>query len=67
MPDYRVRWEIDIDARTPQEAAEKARAVQIRQGEPDAHAGYFEVMLRLDADEFGPIVVVDLTPEGDDA
>jgi hypothetical protein len=28
---YLVRWEIDLDADSPQEAAEKARRIQIRQ------------------------------------
>ena len=29
MPTYRVSWSLDIDARTPREAAEKARHHQI--------------------------------------
>lgn len=28
---YRVTWEIDIDACSPREAAERARAVQLRE------------------------------------
>jgi hypothetical protein len=32
MKTYRVMWEIDIDAQTPREAAEKAREIQIDLG-----------------------------------
>jgi hypothetical protein len=31
MPEYRVRWEIDVDADTPEEAAREALAIQRRQ------------------------------------
>lgn len=32
MTSYRVTWEIDVEADSPREAAEKARAIQIRDG-----------------------------------
>ena len=37
---YRVRWEIDVPAVTPQEAAAKARACMLR---PDTTATVFDV------------------------
>jgi hypothetical protein len=40
MSSYRVTWEIDIEADTPQEAAEKALEIQRR---PDSSAVVFEV------------------------
>ena len=40
MPCYLVRWEIDIDAESPREAAEQARAIQQR---PDNAATFYEV------------------------
>ena len=40
MTAYSVLWEIDIDAASPQEAAEKARAIQER---PDCAATVFDV------------------------
>lgn len=40
MPEYRIKWEIDIDAATPEEAAEKARAIQQN---PESAATVFEV------------------------
>lgn len=43
MPDYRVRWEIDIDADSPREAAEKAREIQL---DPESTAIVFEVSER---------------------
>jgi hypothetical protein len=48
----RVRWEIDLEADSPREAAEKALAIQRR---PDSTATAFEV-----TDEAGAIVHVDL-------
>lgn len=38
MPSYRVVWEIDIDADSALEAAQKARAYQLN---PDALVGHF--------------------------
>lgn len=40
MPCYLVRWEIDIDADSPREAAEMARAIQQNR---DNGATYYEV------------------------
>jgi hypothetical protein len=40
MKTYRVVWEIDIDADTPREAAEKALAIQ---RDPGSDATYFDV------------------------
>lgn len=44
MPEYRVRWEIDIEADTPQEAACKARVSATKE---DTTATVFEVEERL--------------------
>jgi hypothetical protein len=41
MTGYTVRWEIDIDADTPEEAATRARAIQL---DPDSAATFFEVL-----------------------
>lgn len=38
---YLVTWKIDIEAETPREAAEKARAIQLR---PGSIATVFEVL-----------------------
>jgi len=43
MPNYRLRWEIDIEAATPIEAAEKALAAQRK---PDGIATIFDVWER---------------------
>lgn len=55
MPTYRVIWEIDIDAETPAEAAQKALKIQRK---PDSWATVFQV---IGEDE---TVQVDVTPEG---
>lgn len=55
---YLVKWEIDIDASSPREAAEKALEIQ---RDPEARAMVFEVTKRLG----GPVVTtyeVDLSP-----
>ena len=44
MPEYRVRWEIDIEADNPQEAAEKALAIHRK---PDSIATVFDVALKI--------------------
>jgi hypothetical protein len=49
---YRVRWEIDIDADTPQEAAQKALAIQ---RDPQSIANVFDVF-----DESGQVERVDI-------
>lgn len=32
MPGYNVRWEMDVEADSPREAAERAREAQTREG-----------------------------------
>lgn len=41
MPEFRVRWEIDVDADTPREAAHKATEIQV----DTVGQGYFTVEL----------------------
>jgi hypothetical protein len=53
---FRVAWEIDIDATSPREAAEKALRIQ---RDPDSHATIFSVA------EKRTIVQIDLLPESD--
>lgn len=63
MPEFRVRWVIDIEADTPREAAEKARQVQQN---PDSIATVFEVWPAGSAVMSGhPLELknVDLNPE----
>lgn len=60
MAEYLVTWTIDIDADSPQEAAQKARAVQLRR---DSSATVFAVL-----DKHGEgqkTTMVDLSPEED--
>jgi len=52
MMNYRVSWEIDIDADSPREAAERALEIQRR---PDSTATVFTVR-----DETGESIEVDL-------
>jgi hypothetical protein len=52
MTDYRVSWDIDIDADSPREAAERALEIQRR---PDSIATAFTVR-----DEAGESIEVDL-------
>ena len=40
MPEYRVTWEIDVEADTPEDAARQA---QTYQRDPDAIVGVFDV------------------------
>lgn len=40
MPEFRVSWVIDIEAETPEEAARKARAIQMKS---DSIATVFDV------------------------
>lgn len=49
MSDYRVRWEIDIDADSPQKAALKALEIQ---QDPRSRATIFEVS-RVAFSEYG--------------
>jgi hypothetical protein len=46
--EYRVRWEIDLDAVSHLAAARRARDMQLR---PDSHATVFDVVLRTDTGE----------------
>jgi hypothetical protein len=43
--EYRVTWEIDVEADSPRQAAEKARAAQVR---PGTIATVFTVAPRVD-------------------
>jgi hypothetical protein len=65
MPLYRVRWEIDLDAESPLEAAALARATQL---DPDNIATSFEVVYRDLADlaDNGSLkpVLIDFDTEG---
>lgn len=40
MPTYRVKWEIDVEAETPQKAAEEAQEAQ---RDPQSIATHFDV------------------------
>jgi hypothetical protein len=55
VPDYRVRWEIDIEAESYQEAAEAALAIQ---RDPASIATVFDVRARGEA----TLMRVDLEP-----
>lgn len=52
MPEYRVTWSIDVDAETPEDAANEARSAQLA---PDSLATVFEV-----TDEAGNTETVDV-------
>lgn len=58
--EYRVTWIIDVDAASPREAAEKARAAQTR---PDTTATVFQVQEyhQVRPEWAPPIVEVDLS------
>lgn len=43
MPEYAVRWEIDVEANSPEEAVEIAKAVQT---DENSEANVFEVIDR---------------------
>lgn len=58
MPEYRVRWEIDINADSPEEAAARALIVQ-RDNDPANSATVFDVCLRV-GERFMPPVTIDL-------
>lgn len=57
MPDYRVRWEIDIEAESPRAAALQALHVQ-RDHDDENTATVFEVSRRahIDTDTGEPII-----------
>lgn len=63
MPEYRVLWEIDVDADSPREAAEKARAIQKN---PASHATVFYVTERGSQSEAVRVDLMEgLNPEDD--
>lgn len=51
--EYRISWEIDVDATSPEDAARKARAIQL---DPESVADVFDVR-----SSGGAIVSVDLS------
>ena len=53
MPEFRVRWVIDLEAENPKEAALEARRLQLKH---DAQVGHFVVVHRDDQ----VVTVVDL-------
>lgn len=59
---YRVCWEIEVEAETPQEAAEKARLYQTK---PRTTATVFEVATvhPYAVNRYGRPVTIDLLPE----
>ena len=65
MPEYLVTWQIELDADSPREAAERARAIQL---DPDAWVGAFEVQeqpeMAKGASTAAPVVRVDIDPDG---
>lgn len=58
MNEYRVTWTIEVEADSPQQAAEMARDAQ----EPGTHATVFEVF-----DTFGTVTKVDVASVADAA
>lgn len=64
MPHYRVLWEIDIEADSPQEAAAQALIIQ-RDNDPANSANVFEVreLVSPASALFKPAVTVDLSDE----
>lgn len=60
MPEYRVTWDIDIEADSPEEAAKKALEIQRR---PDSIATVFDVQRKLpDGRPDGYSHTIDLEP-----
>jgi hypothetical protein len=57
MPEYTVTWEIEVDADSPQEAAEKAYQIHHR---PDGTATAFDVHMRQTTGELYRPVFIDL-------
>lgn len=60
MTFYRVSWEIDVDADTPEEAAERALEIQRN---PASTATVFEVRSHESGAETGITYTIDLDPE----
>lgn len=65
MPEYRVKWEIDIEADSPREAAEKALAIHRN---PDSIATVFDIKedKGKNPHRWGRTVHIDLTPQNED-
>jgi hypothetical protein len=61
---YRVRWEIEVEAETPREAAERARHYQTK---PGTTAAVFEVaeVHPYAIRRYGDPVAIDLSPDTD--
>lgn len=57
---YRVRWEIDIEAGSEWEAAEKARAIQL---DPGSIATVFDVAMHADSGLLPDHKTIDLNHE----
>jgi len=55
MANYRVKWEIDIEADSPEEAAKESLKIQ---RDPDSVATIFDV-----TDDNGVTTEIDLNPE----
>jgi len=62
MKTYTVRWEIDVDADSPEAAARQALEIQ---RDPESIATVFEVF-GYDNWVLLPAVRIDLTPEADE-
>ncbi|WP_454887935.1 hypothetical protein [Sphingomonas oryzagri] len=62
MPEFRVRWEIDIEADNPKEAPARALIVQ-RDNDPANSATVFDVRRRI-GNGFGVAICVDLSDQG---
>ena len=56
MAEYRVIWEINVNADTPEEAARRAREAQ----EPGTFALHFNVCVVNDDNTLGPVTEVEL-------
>jgi hypothetical protein len=64
--EYRVRWEIDLRARSHLDAARQARHIQLR---PDSLATVFDVVRRADTHtdpDWSQLETIDLTAHRDD-
>lgn len=58
MSEYRVSWHIDLEAASPEEAAEMAQAIQ---RDPASLATVFHVAELIAPHVRGPFVVIDTT------
>jgi hypothetical protein len=57
MPEYRLTWEIDVEASSPHEAAEMAREAQLELADK---VSVFLVRERADDDAYGEPALVSL-------